>query len=250
MQTLYDHLALPRGAYLGKRVYKKHFFENTGMPAADRKAFTEDIELVTWQYTLKPSTLPISPYQDDERDYPELAVIEVALRAPQRVQRMAELIHRAIPYPLLLVFVHNASFALSTAHKRKNRAEQGAMVAEEVLVTRWIDSSAPEDIEQSFLKNLTVSQQPQAHYFALYSGWHQRVRALACARLSGTFRVVDSAEQQERQRERLAACHQIESEIARLRAAIKKERRFNHQVELNTRIKQLEQQLRQQTAEL
>ena len=250
MQVVYDHLALPDAAYLGKRIYKKHFFENAPMSPADRKAFTDDVEIVTWQYTLKPNTLPINPYEDDERDYPELAVIEVALRSPNRVTRIAELIHRAIPYPLFLVIVHNEQFAISVAHKRANRAERDAVVAEDILATRWMDNTALEAIEQAFLDSLAVSLQPQTHYYALYTGWHQRVLALACARLSGTFRVPGRAEQETQQRERLVACHQIEGEIERLRSEIRKESRFNRQVELNTRIKQLEEQLRRTAAEL
>jgi hypothetical protein len=60
MLQVYEHLALPEAAYLGKRVYKKLFFENAELSAADRRAFTDDVETVTWQYTLKPSTLPVS----------------------------------------------------------------------------------------------------------------------------------------------------------------------------------------------
>lgn len=250
MLPLYDHLSLPEAAYLGKRVYKKLFFENAELSASDRRALTDDVETVTWQYTLKPSTLPVRPYQDDERDYPELAVVEVELRDAKRAQRLAEIIHRAIPYPLLLILVHNGRLAVSTAHKRASRAERGAIVAEEIQSTGWMDSGAPEAVEQAFLESLALRQQPQSHYYALYDGWHQRLLALACARLTGDYRVPSSAEKQSQRRETLAECHRLEGEISRLRAEIKKETRFNRQVELNTHIKQLEQQLRQATAGL
>jgi hypothetical protein len=44
-------------------------------------------------------------------------------------------------------------------------------------------------------------------------------------------------------RERLADCHELEGRIEELRAAIRKETQFNRQVELNVRIKQMEQEL-------
>ncbi|RZU98723.1 DUF4391 domain-containing protein [Spiribacter vilamensis] len=250
MLQVYEHLALPEAAYLGKRVYKKLFFENAELSAADRRAFTDDVETVTWQYTLKPSTLPVSVYQDDERDYSELAVIEVELRDAKRAQRLAEIIHRAIPYPLLLILMQSNGLVVSTAHKRASRAERGAVVAEEIQTTAWMDHEAPEAIEQAFLQSLTLRQQPQSHYYALYDGWHQRLLALACARLNGTFRVPSRPEQQKQRRETLTECHRLEGEISRLRAEIKKETRFNRQVEVNTRIKQLEQQLQLATAGL
>ncbi|WP_440997537.1 DUF4391 domain-containing protein [Arhodomonas sp. SL1] len=250
MQRFYDRLALPEACHLGKRVYKKLFFDNAELSAADRRAFTDDVETVTWQYTIKPSTLPVSVYQDDERDYPELAVVEAELRSPRRAQRLAELIHRAIPYPLLLVLVHNGRLAVSTAHKRASRAEHGATVAEALLLTRWLDAEAPEDVEAAFLESLAVDKLPRSHLYALYDGWHQRLLALACARLTGEFHVPTRAEHQQARRDRLTECHRLEGEIARLRAEIKQETRFNRQMELNTRIKQLEQQLRQATAGL
>ena len=44
-------------------------------------------------------------------------------------------------------------------------------------------------------------------------------------------------------RDRLAACHEVQSGIAEYRAAIKEEIQFNRQVRMNTQIKQLEGQL-------
>ena len=250
MQLVYDHLALPESAYLGKRVYKKLFFDNAEMSAADRRAFSEDIDSITWQYTLKPSTLNVNAYRDEERDYSELAVIDLALRAPNRVTRLAELVHRAIPYPFFLVVHHDQQFAVSTAHKRASKAEAGVVVAEDLRLTRWMNTDVLEAVEQAFLESLAISGLPQTHYYAVYAAWHQRLLALACARLSHTFRVPTRHEDQTAQRERLAACHRLETEIARLRAEIKKETRFNRQVELNTRIKGLEQQLHQIVADL
>lgn len=250
MHAVYDHLALPEAAYLGKRVYKKLFFDNADLSAADRRAFTDDIDRITWQYTLKPATLNVNAYRDEARDYPELAIIEAVLRTPGRAARLAELIHRAIPYPLFLVLINNDDFAVSTAHKRASKAESGIVVAEDLRITRWMHAAALNDVEQAFLDSLAVSSLPQTHYHALYAAWHQRVLALACARLSHAFCVPTQAEHQAEQRERLAACRRLEGEIARLRAEIKKERRFNRQVELNTRIKGLEAELRQTVADL
>ncbi|WP_111745653.1 DUF4391 domain-containing protein [Salinisphaera orenii] len=244
MQIIHDYLALPETAYLGKRVYKKLFFENADLTAADRRAFTDDIDTVTWQYTLKPATLNVNTYRDNERDYAELAVIEVSLRDPKRIARLAELINRAIPYPMLLILVHEDRITLSTAHKRASRAEADTVIAEDMQLTQWLDPAALEPVEQAFLNSLALPELPQTHYHALYSAWHQRLLALACARLSGTFHVPESAEARTRQREALAACHQLENDIASLRAEIKKETRFNRQVELNTRIKALEEEQR------
>lgn len=250
MHIVYDYLALPKAAFLGKRVYKKMFFDHADLTAADRRTFTDDINTVTWQYTLKPATLNVNAYRDDERDYGELAIVEVILKDPKRATRIAEQVHRAIPYPLVLLLVQDDTFAISTAHKRASQSEAGAVVAEDLRLTRWMGSTQLADIERDFLESLALSGLPQTDYYALYASWHHRLLALACARLTMRYSIAREPDQQSRQRDRLAACHQLEHEIARLRAEIKQESRFNRQVDLNTRIKALENDFQQAVAEL
>lgn len=247
---LYEKLAIPEACHLEQRVFKKLFYENAQLGAADRKAFTEDVELVTWQYTLKPSTIPVLPYTDDQREYLEVAVLQVNLRSPRRMSRIAEVIHRTIPYPLVVVFSHGTSCALSLAHKRFSLSEHDAIVAEEFRTSGWIDLENPDAIEAAFLDSLAVSGLSHTHFFALYSGWVDRVVALECARLSGSFRLESAVERREVRKERLAVCRHLETQIAEHRAAIKKETQFNRRVELNTKIKQLEAKLRQEAANL
>ena len=107
-KAIYDYMAIPDSCYLRKRIYKKLFHENAKLSATDKRAFREDIDTITWQYTLKPSTIPIKPYTDKEQEYIEIAIIQVNLRAQRHTERIAEIIHRSIPYPLVVVFAYEA----------------------------------------------------------------------------------------------------------------------------------------------
>ena len=118
IETLYERLGIPDTCHLGKRVYKRLFQENADLSPTDKKALREDIATVTWCYTLRPSTILIQVYKDDEREYDEIVVLQVDLKAEKRVFRIAEVVHRSIPYPLLLVFSLGNRVALSLAHKR------------------------------------------------------------------------------------------------------------------------------------
>lgn len=111
-------MAIPDNCRLGKRVFKKLFHENAKLGATDKKAFREDIDVITWAYTLKPSTIPIRAYEDDRREYHEVAILQADLKTLNRTSRIAEIIHRAIPYPLLIVLSYKTAGALSLAHKR------------------------------------------------------------------------------------------------------------------------------------
>ena len=126
IDVLYEKMAIPDTCHLGKRVFKKLFHENAKLGVTDKKAFRDDIDTISWQYTLKPSTIPITVYKDDQKDYPEIAILQVDLKTLNRTKRIAEIIHRAIPYPLVVAFVFEKSCALSLAHKRYSQAEKGA----------------------------------------------------------------------------------------------------------------------------
>lgn len=252
---LYKRMAIPDACHLGKRVFKTLFHEHAVLGITDRKAFAEDIDTITWQYTLKPVTIPIQPYEDDQREYLEVAILQVDLKTQRRTGRIAEVVHRAIPYPLVLVFNHQSSIdnhqcLLSLAHKRFSQAEKGAIVAEDFVTTDWIDLAAPTPVQTAFLDSLAVSGLPHTHFFGLYSALVDRVTALECARLTGQYRLESAAERRETRRQRLAACHELEVLIAEHKAAIKAETQFSHQVELNMKVKDLQSRLQERTTML
>lgn len=249
-ERLYELMAIPESCYLGKRIYKKLFHENADLGATDKKAFRDDIDTVVWRYTLKPSTIPIQPYADDTREYHEIAILEVILKSDKRTRRIAEVVHRSIPYPVLLVLLHSPRVAISAAQKRFSLAEHGAIVAEDIRLTDWLDLEEPAGLHQQFIESLALSSLPQTHFYALYSALFERVVALEAARLTGVFELNGSADQVQERLGRIADCRGIEQEISELRAALKKETHFNRQVELNTKIKALEQRLKSTAAQL
>jgi hypothetical protein len=253
--ALYVSMAIPDACHLGKRVFKKLFYENAKLGATDKKAFREDVDTITWEYTLKPSTIPIQPYEDHQREYHEVAVLHANLKTKKRTARIAEIMHRAIPYPLLIVFndqssKNNDQCRLSTAHKRFSQAEKGAIVAEDFIITDWIDLSNPTPVQKDFMANLSIADLPHTHFFMFYAAIVDRLIALDCARLTGEYRLESAAGESQARRDRLAVCHDLEGRIEEFRIAIQKETQFNRQVELNTKMKDLEKQLKKKAAGL
>lgn len=271
-EILLSRLGFPDASYLGKRVFKKHFFENATLTPADKKSLQDDVGTITWQYTLKPSTTQIKPYADEQREYLEVAVLEITLRSPRNYKRLAEVIHRAIPYPMLLVFVQNSGMGrdeleddensenvpketeskvtFSVAPKRFSQAEKGAVVVEEFFTTGWINLEKMSDIEQAFLDNLSLSNLPHTHFLAFYSALMDRFIAFGCASLTGKYRLDNGEISQEARWQQLTLCHELEGKIAKLRATLRKEAQFNRKVELNVQIKQLEKQLQKESLSL
>ena len=239
IDSLYEAMAVPATCHLGKRVYKKLFLEHTKLAVADKTALGDDVDTVTWQYTFKPTTIPIHVYEDEMREYPEIALLEVKLKKTGRVHRLAEIIHRAIPYPVIVVFASDEGVSVSLAHKRFSQAEKDAIVAEEFISTGWFDPTDPDGLHADFLDSFNINTWPHTHFFAFYKSAMARVVALECARRTGVFQVDEELGTEDR-RELLAHCREGENRMAEFRAKIKKEKQFNRQVELNMEIKELE----------
>lgn len=238
---LLEKLSFPETAFLGSRIPKKQFLENDSIASKDKKLFKENIKSIFWEFTLKSSTCAILPYTDAEREYPEIAVLKVELSGPKNLKRIAEVIHRAIPYPMLIIFWYDqGNFALSIAPKRLSLAEKGAFVAERILTTEWLDVDCLKDFEKEFVDSLAWRNQSLLNFGTFYDSWLDRFISYDCAKISGNFKIASHEDRQKN----LARCRDLEIKISECRQELKKSA-FNKQVELNTQIKKLENELRQ-----
>jgi hypothetical protein len=238
----YQKLALPDACYLGKRVYKKLFYENVSLSALDKKYFIEDVVDIQWSYTLKPDTIAIARYEDNEREYHEIALMQVNLKNDQHSKRLAQIIQRAIPYPLLIVFTQGSRFALNMADKRINQADRDKIRVEVFYDTAWLDLANLTATEAAFIDSCVCSQFSYQHFYAFYSDLLARVIALNCSQVSGQYRL-DTDLTRDEQVDWLNKIRQTEQKLQSLRADLKKESQFNRQVQLNIQIRQVVQQL-------
>ena len=246
--AFYTQLGFPDACLLDRRIFKRMLLEHGELTASDKRTLSEEVGKITWKYTLKASTVQVLPYEDDDREYLEVAVVEVVISNRSRANRIAEMIQRAIPYPVLLVMIEGNGLCVSVAHKRFSQAEKGSIVAEDFLRSPWIEPTLS-DLDRAFCNTLSMGRLSQVDFYAFYCDIVRAVLARMCAELTGTF-ALDAGKPEQDRRQRLDQCHQMDREISSLRAAISKEQRFAEKVELNTRIKELEARLTQTKAEL
>jgi len=233
-------LALPSDARVDHRVPKKLLTEQGAPTAPDKRQIQDGIEELLWVAALKPTNIAVPAFRDDVREYLEIAVLTATLRAGAKPTRLTELIHRAIPYPLVLITAHGDTVSLSLAHKRWSQGETGKVVIEDVHRTAPFRPDAPTAEEAPFLASLAVSSLPSRDLFAVYQGWLDRVAALEAARITGTFAPPDSADRASALREGLDTHARLQRDLAVLRAQAGKEKQLNRRVELNLKIKRLE----------
>jgi hypothetical protein len=248
-EAFLQSLEIPKACELNKPVFKKMFLDASDgnksvLDAADKTSLKEDVEKIRWLYTLKPNTINIAPYKDDELEYPEVAVLHIELSNPNRVKRIAHFIHRAIPYPLILLFTCNIeeqeSLMVALAFKRINQADKEKWVIDDSIRTGWISFSDTSEAELNFLSSLRVNDLPFSNFYVFYQAIAKRVVAVICAEHSNVFSLDDTPKKgSENRLDKLRELEKLTAKKSELANKLKKENQMGKQVDLNTQIKNI-----------
>ena len=240
-----EHLDIPSSCRLDKPVFKKLFLDNGVLDATDKKCLKDDISRVRWLYTLKPSTINIAAYGDDIREYPEVAVLHVELSNSSRAARIAHFINRSIPYPLVLLFTTEidgySSMSISLADKRINQADKEKWVLEDSVNSGWLTFSDQSASESKFMNSLKVTALPFTDFWRFYQALMERVIAINCAIHSGDFKldVQGTSNQAAGRLEKLRELEKLDTQKAEIANKLKKEKQMGRQVDLNTKVKNI-----------
>jgi hypothetical protein len=243
-------LGLPPEARVDARVPKKLLIEQGAPTAADKRAIQEGIDELQWLAACKPATIGVPSFVDDQREYLEIAVVACIFRPVAKATRLVELIHRAIPYPVLLLTLSDDGLTVSAAHKRRAQNEAGRFVIEQALVAGRLSLAGPEPQEDAFLESLALARQPRRDLWTLYEGWFSRIEALNAARLNGRYTASDDADSIARRRAALEASAQLTRQLTELHTKAKREKQLNRRVDFNLQIQRLESDLASQKTNL
>ena len=252
-EAFLQSLEFPKACELNKPVFKKMFLDASDgkksvLDAADKASLKEDVEKIRWLYTLKPNTINIAPYKDDELEYLEVAVLHSELSNPNRAKRIAHFIHRAIPYPLMLLFTctmthdreEQERLMVAIAFKRTNQADREKWVINDSMNTGWIDLSNTSETESDFLSSLKLTGLPFNNFYLFYQAIAKRVVAVICAEHSNVFSLDEGASKgSENRLDKLREFDKLTANKSELANKLKKEKQMGKQVDLNTQIKNI-----------
>lgn len=231
-----EKLKIPDACLLDKPVFKKMFQDHVDLDATDKKALSEDIDKIRWLYTLKPETINITPFQDDEREYLEVAILSIDLSREPRVKRIAAFIHKAIPYPLILLFTYGDRICVSVAEKRINQADKSKLVVVDRWMTDWFNPTKSTAPQTAFMKACAIQKLPSTNFFAFYEAFQARIIELNASNRTGFFEASPVWVAKE-QGVHLKEIESLDREIAELRVTLKKEKQMSRKIALNTKIR-------------
>jgi hypothetical protein len=241
---LVEAFGLPEESRVDRRLPKASIAERGATTSRDRHLVKDGVEQVIWVAALKPSTVSIAPYRDEEREYLEIAVVHAVLRGNSRSDRIFSIIHRSIPYPVALVTETPSSIGLSFANKRWSKHQSEVVVLDGDVVTRSFDRGEVPFCE-SLLEALDVSWHTEASFFDLYQRWIDVVAASLAAVFTGRFEPIRDPQRRARRMDALRHYRRLESEAGRLKTAAARERQISRRVTLNHELKRLENEMQE-----
>ncbi len=272
--ALYRNMALPEAAFLGTRITKKMLNDSAShngiaLSAQEKQLISDVLQSIEWRYTLKPDTVNIAAWVTDQLDYAEVALLHARLKPQPTASdhqrhacftKLATLLHKLIPYPLLVVAEQEGAVALSLADKRINQADKTKWVVEHVYCTPWFTPHHLSGEQQVFLLDFSLKNAANLNYYALYQDLIAMLIALQTSGISGRYLAKNQALQHvqaaaysaqpslggsvadQSNSEKVALLKQLaslEAELNAIRNKLKKETQMNIKMQLNVEARQL-----------
>ena len=209
-------LDLPKSTVFGKRIPKKKFYDNLTVTAQIERIFVEQINLITWQYKIAPTTINIA----EGESVKEIEVIAIRLNQRKLDKRVLALIDKELPYHILFLLEYEGEFQVWVGYKEHGK--KSAFKPGTYYNTDWLQPDA---------LNLRIDG------LDMDTVYENFIRQVAETRLKDSDDGIKEAIDRDKRRQQLI------KKIAALEKKVKNERQFNRQVELNSELRRLKHEL-------
>lgn len=215
MNILY---AFPEQAKLGSVLHKSKIYEHASPTSRVKDMFVKEVEKITWNYKLSPSTINLSA----STGVNEIQIFMIILRTGTISEDVLRTIDKAIPSPIIFHLNYRGKSRYIAAYKRSSEADSNKWVVSSYFETEWMDDNSEK-------ATLPVVLNMGALYQALLKDI-----------ISLPFRKNESLEELVKRMDKLSI---KEREAVKIEGRIKKEKQFNRRVELNRSLNELKQEI-------
>ena len=249
MTWIQQTLKYPEKCYFNQKLPKKQVYENAGLNTRDKNIFTKNVEEMTLAFYLNTETLNIPPYTDQTRRYTEIAIFEIQLRETTKLNRIADIILRFVPYPILIIFEINEYVKFYASHIREHGSDSSKITLDEengMIHTDWIKARKPDTITQKLIQDLQLENLNNMNFYEFYKDIYNAIIVYNGSRLKGEQTLLSPKEI----KKRLDVIRKLKYEILVDKKQISEETNFNEQVKLNMKIKELNDKIEEIINEL
>lgn len=208
----------PKTTEFNKRIPKQKFYDNLSVTPMIKQSFIEHIKIIYWKNKIAPTTINLA----EGKTVTEIEIFEIRLNNPVLDEGVLKLIDKEIHYHILFLLEYNGKYQVWIGYKHKNSNNLDFKV-DAYYHTDWIE-----------IDNLKLEIQG----LDMDSVYENFIRQVAGDNLSNHDG--ESLQQSiEKENQRL----DIKKQIDKLQKAIRKEKQFNRQIELNKQLKLFKKQL-------
>ena len=235
-EDLVEALRLPHGSALNRRLPKALIIENGANTAADRRLIREQVRRADWVASLKPLNTGLAASPDG---VDEIAVVTVECADGSNIDRLAEIMHRAIPYHMLLIIDEGDHAVMSVAEKRQSLAGSDKTVLELGPVNVELSPADDPGVGEAIAGALAFDSEPYTDLGGLYTGWVALAVAIRAYQRTGMFHVVRGTTETRERWQSLQELERLDADISKVENSAKRATQMATQVELNTELQTL-----------
>ena len=243
MVLIEDILEVPRDCIVDSVIPKKDVFEAAESKTKDKKIFTDIVKQIKWCYNFTEDNIRVDKYVDEVRSYEEVELININLKydnvhkigvgkfkEDDKIDKVAEIIMRFIPYPLILTMQYENELKFYASHIRESKADYDKIVLDgKTRSTNWMDIDNLSEIEEDFITKIQFDNLERENFYKFYNNYLEAIVQHDAAILAGGPVNLPIGEI-ERIYDEISI---VEGELKDIENDIKEAENFNDRVELN-----------------
>ncbi len=249
-----DLISVPNSAIINYIIPKEDIYKEAEMNQTDKNYFVRYIKQIRWLYKFNNDSLRIKPYEDDEKSYLEVQLISVKLknefqeynhntgnyhRFDARLDRIADILLRFIPYPILLCAEFKDEIKFYVSHISESKSDFDKITLDEIISTEWIDTNNLDSFDNELLNKLQIDNLNKNNVYTFYDDMVAAIIQYNGSKEVGQDVTLSSEEIQEI----MDKIKHIERKIEDLKVKIRKTDNFNERLEYNIKIKELQMEI-------
>ena len=219
-------LGLPKSTEFNKRIPKQKFYDNLSVSPTLKRSFVDQIRIVYWANKIAPSTLNLA----EGKNVTEIEVFHIRLNQETLDENVLKQIDREIPYHILFVLEYDGKYKAVMGYKEAAGSGKASFKVDRYYQTEWL----PENELPVHLDGLNVD--------AVYENFVRQIAGNTLQAVTPQETLKESVARNDRRDE-------LQKQINKLQAKIRKEKQLNRQMEMNTELKKLRKELEEITGD-
>lgn len=259
MVLIEDILEVPNDCIVDIVIPKNDIYEAAELKSKDKRIFTDIVKQIKWCYKFSEDNVRVQKYIDDERKYYEVELFNVKLKydnvhkigigefkEDDKIDRVATILMRYIPYPLILTMQYENELKFYGAHIRDHKSDYNKTVFDEKFSTNWIDTDNLNEIEEDFITKIQLDNLDRRDFYNFYNTYFESIiQHDAAMMVGGTVNL--PVDEIKRIYNEISV---LESKIKNIEKEISQEHNYNVKTELNMKAHGFKQEIEKLKNEL